>query len=658
MRPLIVLAFTLPLAAQQPAPAVADTAPRPSGESWVTGNLDIGYRWLGGPGGSLETYRSVVNLGQGVKLVGLDLTFLDPKRRWFDDAHLRAYDWGHDPYATFHMDARKSGLYRLNVDYRGISYFNNLPSYADPLLAKGITLDEQSFDTHRRITSVSLELLPGRAFSPYVAVERDARDGSGVSVFRSDGNEYPVADTTRDSTSLVRGGVRGFLKKVNLNIEFGGTIFKNDQNTFTQGANAGNSQVPVFGQTLNLTSLLQSYGIRGSGRYAKIAVSARPLSWIDVFGQAMYTVPTDTVNYQQYDTGNLILLNQILFYSSEQYMVNAFSRFPHTSASAGWEIRPRPRIRILQSWLLDQMSNHGSATQNDTLLAAGTTVSQTAAVLASTLGTRSSQIDTNLLFDAGRGLTLRGGYRYFWGSANDAVTPDEGLITISRLTMRRHVGMGSASWRPSQKLSLTADIEAGTSGGGYFRTSLYDYQRVRAMARYQLLKQFQVSGDFRIVTNQNPLAGTSYHFRAEQESVTARWTPASLPGIKSVTGVSVDGTYEHCSYQSTVSYLAPQILVSYNSIYREDCHRISGMLNANLRGFHKRPVALEAGGAAVLTSGSRPTTYYQPAAKLTAPLTTNVALFGEWRYYGFGELFYQYESFRAHLVTVGLRFTR
>jgi len=44
------------------------------------------------------------------------------------------------------------------------------------------------------------------------------------------------------------------------------------------------------------------------------------------------------------------------------------------------------------------------------------------------------------------------------------------------------------TFRPSAKLSLKAEAEVGSSGGEYFRTSLYDYEKVRAQARYQALK--------------------------------------------------------------------------------------------------------------------------------------------------------------------------
>ncbi len=154
----------------------------PSAESWLTGSIDVGYRWRTGVGGSFDTYRSIVNLGSGPKLLGADFTLTDPKHRAFDQIHVRANSWGDDPYQTVHLDAKKSKLYDFSADYRDIAYFNFLPSYADPLLSRGIVLNEQSFDTRRRLGSFQLDLLPGNWFIPYFAYDRD----SGVGHRRDD----------------------------------------------------------------------------------------------------------------------------------------------------------------------------------------------------------------------------------------------------------------------------------------------------------------------------------------------------------------------------------------------------------------------------------------------------------------------------------------
>src|SRR5262249_35258807 len=111
--------------------AKAAESPAPSTESWIKGNIDFGYRWVTDVGGNFQEYRSVVNLGEGPKLFGLDLS-LQPKQHLFDSLNLRAYGWSGDPYKTAHLDARKSGAYDFTFDYRDIAYFNAVPSFANP----------------------------------------------------------------------------------------------------------------------------------------------------------------------------------------------------------------------------------------------------------------------------------------------------------------------------------------------------------------------------------------------------------------------------------------------------------------------------------------------------------------------------------------------
>jgi hypothetical protein len=166
------------------------------------------------------------------------------------------------------------------------------------------------------------------------------------------------------------------------------------------------------------------------------------------------------------------------------------------------------------------------------------------------------------------------------------------------------------------------------------------------MGRYQLLSTLHLSGDYNILSNSNPTLQESYKFLVHQESAALTWNPK---GKK----FDFEGSYEHCGYHSQIGYLIPQLLSSAESIYNENCHTISALFNLTYK-----KARLTAGGSAVLTSGSQPTTYYQPVAKLSVPLTKSLGAFAEWRYYGFGEAFYMYESFRANTFTTGLRFSR
>src|SRR5208283_1012374 len=123
-------------------------------------SLDLGYRFVTGPAGNYPEYRSVVNLGQGLVLEGLDFTIIDPKKRLFDRLDANAFGWGGEPYELAHVNARKQNIYDLVFDYRDIAFFDAVPSYANPFAPSGF--NEQSFDTRRKTMTAAIDFRPGK----------------------------------------------------------------------------------------------------------------------------------------------------------------------------------------------------------------------------------------------------------------------------------------------------------------------------------------------------------------------------------------------------------------------------------------------------------------------------------------------------------------
>jgi len=113
----------------------------------------------------------------------------------------------------------------------------------------------------------------------------------------------------------------------------------------------------------------------------------------------------------------------------------------------------------------------------------------------------------------------------------------------------------------------------------------------------------------------------------------------------------------HKSLSSDIYYLPPQTLSPAVSNYWESGHTITGLVATTIPVFGVN-VQFAGGGSFLLSNGSRATNYYQPVGKLSVPIGKHLAWNSEWRYYGFNEAFYLYESFRTHLITTGLRFTR
>jgi hypothetical protein len=416
-------------------------------------------------------------------------------------------------------------------------------------------------------------------------------------------------------------------------------------------SNPGNSSATVFGQTLDLTSLAASYGITGSSTYTKALFTSNPWSWMDLYGQFLFSQPSSNVHYQESATGNLYLPSDISFYQSESYLVAAAAKLPHTTGALGTELRPLKRVRLTESWLTDRMHDAGNSSSLQSIPEGS--AQQTAALLAASLVSNYNQTETNLYVEVTDHLTLRGGYRYVWGDASDAVLPQGGELTgIEQAKLRRNVGLGGIVYRPIKKLLLTAEAEVASSGGVYFNTSLYDYQKVRTQARYQATSSLTLSLDFTYLNNSNPTPGIKYSFQSHQEAASLFWSPRNGKIF------TFQGSYSFASLDSNIFYLVPSTLTQATSIYDERANTATALVTVNLGHAGVFAPKLTAGGSLFISKGSLPTSYYQPMAKLWVPFSKHAQIFAQWWYYGYSESLASYEGFGTHLAAVGLRYTR
>ena len=644
-------------AEQPPAPAAGEqqpAAPVPAGEPAFTGSIDFGFRWSS-VGGSFPTYRSIVNLNQGLKLFGADFTIVDPKKRLFDVLHVRGYNWGDDPYTTAHLDASKLGIYQLNFDYRNFMYYDNLPSFADPLLPlRGFFLDERAFDLRRRLADFNIDLRPGKRIIPYFAFNNASDQGSGIANLVLDVNEYPARHLIDDAQRNYRGGLRIELNRFHATLEQGGTTYGDSEQL--QGINMlnyGNRTTPYLGQTLYAKSVLDAYHINGDSIYSRVLVTANPYSWIDLYGQFMYSQPRNNVTFDQNANGNFVLLSALLFYTGQSELGNAEAKLPHVTANFGMEFRPFKRLRIIESLMTDRMHNASAGVLTDQYFLGGALALGQTNPLNDRLVMNFNREEVDVLFDVLPRVTLRGGFRKEWGDA-DVRTPSllEGFAPLESGQLSRKTGLAGLTYRPVQKLSTSIDFEGASSDKDYFRTSLHDYQQVRARARYQALTNFNVTGSFWYLNNENPDPGVNYEFQSRQSSLSLAWTPG---GGKYV---SIMGDYTRATMYSAMNFLIPQNFTSTRYIYRDNDHIATALVDLNLPKYAGLTPKISIGGSLFLSNGSRPTSYYQPYLRALIPLQKHVYWNTEWRYYGFGETFYLYEGFRAHLVQTGLRLIR
>jgi hypothetical protein len=637
-------------------PAQADdkaASPAPSSEQWFTGSFDFGYRWVGDVRGNNPTYRSLVNLGEGPKLTGLDFTITDPKHRLFDRIDARANAWGGDPYNTAHLQVVKRGLYELTGDYRNIAYFNAMPSFANPVAPLGFS--ERSFDTRRRTGLIDLQLFPGKHFMPYLVFERNSAAGHGVETWVQDVvNEFAVPVQLRDSTNNYRGGLRLEYNRWHVTLEQGGTTYKNDDQASFNGANYGDRTTPVLGGTTILNTLTQTYGIRGSSLYTRVLATASPFSWMNLYGQYLRSDVKSDVRYFDIASGNFALLSSLLLYSREYNLGTSAASAPHTLVNAGAEIRPFRRLRIVESFTTNRYNATGAATLTEQLLfTPGTTYPGLVSALSSPQAVNDNRQQLEAILDVTSKITVRGGWRYQWGDATVRAGTLDPTGPLAFGELKRNVALAGATVRPWQKLSLNVDYEGARTDREFFRTSLYNYHQVRARARYQPFASLWFQANFRLLDNQNPTPGVRLDMRTRDNSLAAYWTPG---GGKRFT---IMAEYDRYTMFSSIDYLLLPFYTPAVSVYRDKANIATSTVDIVLPEIVAgHAPKLSAGGSLFISAGSRATRYYQPLGRLSVPIHKNVQWNTEWRWYGYGEQMYLYEGFRTHTFMTGLRVSK
>jgi hypothetical protein len=661
MRLIAVLFLLLPLFAQQPPAEVKPDAqaapgtepqaasPMPPTESWINGYVDVGYRWVADVAGSYQQYRSIVNLGEGPKLFGFDLTLQG--RKLFNTLTLRGIGWGGDSYNTAQVEVRKAKLYDLRFDYRNIAYFNAVPSYANPSAPDGLSplgFNERAFDINRRDASFELDLFPGSRIIPFLAYDRDSAGGHGIETWVLGAtNEFPIPYLLRNHADRYRGGLRLEFNRFHLTFEQGGNVFKEDDNTYWTGSNPGDRAAPVAGQRTSLTSLNQAYGIRNTGIFSRILATARPVDWLHLHGQFLFSQPKTTVNYSEIATGNLYDVTGQAFFPGQYAIASGNALQPHTSGNGGVEFQWK-RIRILESLNVDRFHDAGFGLFSPQVYQSFLTLPATA--LNTFQQVSSTQSQTDVLADIGFRITLRGGYRYTTGDATVRAGNLSQTGPLETDHLHRNAGLAGFTYRRLQRLSLNGSYEGASSDHVYYRTSLNEYQRGGLNAKLQLTGSLVLQARFRVLDNQNRAPDIQLDYRSRDNAASIYWTPN---GGKRV---SFMGDYDRATVRSDIRYIDLPFLTPATSSYRDTAHQATAAMDIVLP--RLTGAKLTAGGSLFISHGSRPTRYYQPLARMSVPLHKNVLWNSEWQYYGFGEQFYYFEGFRTHVFMTGLRLTR
>ncbi|MCU1259506.1 MAG: hypothetical protein JWO80_2391, partial [Bryobacterales bacterium] len=236
MRRFSTLALlTLRLAAQQPVAPTPETVGNPvRGEDHggynVVQSWELGYRFSE-VGGNKGEYRSDVNYGNGIRLLGSSLTVNSKNGHghYFDELILTTQGLGNDPYESAILRVQKNKIYHYDMMWRQNDYFN--PGL---VVANGYHL----FNTTYRWQNHDLTIFPQGKYRVYLGYNRTTQGGPALSsqqFFDSRGDVVPVFSPIKQEFNAYKLGGEVEFHNWHLNVLRRWEFYKQDTPFFING---------------------------------------------------------------------------------------------------------------------------------------------------------------------------------------------------------------------------------------------------------------------------------------------------------------------------------------------------------------------------------------------------------------------------------------
>ena len=623
----------------------------------IVDSFELGYRWLAA-GGSVDTYRADVNYGDGIRLLGSNLSInsKDGHGRWFDEIVLTTSGLGNDPYQNATLRIEKNRLYRYDMMWREDDYYN------PGLIISG---GEHMMDTVRGLQDHSLTLFPESHFQVELGYSRNTDHGpalSTVQAFDTFSTAFPVFENVKEQWNEYRIGVLADWRGLRVIVRHTWDYYKNDSAyNFTGSAGSG-----VAGDGTVLDQFERAEPNHGSnpgwfgnvyGSFQHWAINARLTYNLGNGGFAMNELTTG--------------LNTAGAAENRQVVVNGDAQRPVLAGDFSASVFPTSRLSIVNNTAVHDTRIDGDSylTQFDNGTGAATTLNF------KFLGVRTVSNATDLNYRLTKWLSAYAGYtysdrqiRYLEAFSFPAVAGSESVYPYQQ---ESQLNAGSLGIRlhPVQALTINVEGEAGHADHPLTAMSDRNYHTLGGRIRYRTRK-LQLSSNYRELYDENaPLSLITYSSRSRQYTAEGAFAFRDW--------LTFDASYSklHLDTVGGLAFFAgvqtPQLQTGYDSIYISDIHAANAGLRFDIRrradlylGYTitkdtgdgratAAPASAATDPAASLLDSVQtfPLTYQSPMARLSIRINSKMRWNAGWQFYGYGELFHLLgydQNFHAH----------
>ena len=613
-------------------------------------SFESGYRFFS-TDGNLGKYRSDVNFGNGIRLLGstLSINSREGQGRLFDEILLNTQGLGNDPYQFTSLRVQKNKLYRYDFQWRENAYFN-------PALT--IANGQHFQNTTRRLQDQTITLLPQSKIQFYAGYSRNSQSGPGLStiqLYDSRGNEFTYFSDLRRQQNEFRVG--GEVRALGLKLfwQRGWEWFKDDPREFLDPATQGQGNNPNSATRLQAFQRAQPW--RGEAPSWRVNLFSDQNRWYSVNGRFTYVDGQRNFILDETSLGTVRLGGAA---QNRQFLVFGTGNRPVTAANFNASVFPAENVTVSNHTAFHHTRMEGDASYREF----------NNAVLGLTnfnfsfLGIRAFTNTTEVNYRVRRWLGFSGGYQF----TNRRIRSieqlsGEGFADSVRAEQQNdiHTGLLGVRIQPVKPLTINLDGEVSRANRPFLTISERNFHALGARVQYRR-KSFNLTAFARSRYNFNSVSLFAHSSRGRHYAVDGSWTP--------VTWFSLDTGYSkiHLDTLTGLAYFA-----NFTEVRTDRSLYVSNLHNVHLTGrvqLAKR-VDLFAGyirtqdtgdgrtlptGAGQFASAAPafqaaqtfPVLFHSPLFRVSVRLHERVRWNFGYQHYDYNERFLALQNYRAH----------
>lgn len=522
----------------------------------IVNSFELGYRWHD-VSGNLGKYRSDVNFGNGIRLLGSNLSINSKEGhgKYFDELLLNTQGLGNDPYQFSSFRVQKNKLYRYDLLWRENAYYN-------PALS--VAAGQHFLDTSRRLQDHQLVLLPQSSFRVFAGYSRNSQNGPAlttVNLFdQHRGDEFPLFANVRRLQDEYRIGFDVKLAGVKLSVQRGWEFFRDDTRS-AFGIGTGNNPADATA----ISSFRRDEPYHGSTRNWRIHLLTEGNKFYSLNGRFTYAGTRRDFLFDEAAVGT----DRLGAARNRQIFLAGNGRRPVLAASLTTTVNPAEALTIVNHTAFHHTRMDGDATFRDV----NNATAFGPLIHFRFLGIRTFATSTDANYRVSPLLGFFGGYQYSTRRVRSIQALDFGDAFPERESGEQenalHAGRFGVRVRPIKALTFIADAEVGRADQPIYPTSEKNYHALGGRIRYKA-RSVTFGGLVRTNYNFNSASLFSHSSRTRTYAADFSWSALSWIGV--------DASYSklHLDTLSGIAYFFNNALVENDqSRYISNIHSAS-----------------------------------------------------------------------------------